>query len=54
MVIIDSLKSESPVGPPMEMKIAVDGVIAELRKAGYNNFEVEVNLLPYQYIIKAE
>ncbi len=54
LVIIDFFKSESPVGPPIEMKIAIDEVISELKKAGYTTFEVETNLLPYQYIIKAK
>ena len=54
LVIIDFFKSESPVGPPIEMKIAIDEVISELKKAGYTTFEVETNLLPYQYIIKSK
>jgi cyclopropane fatty-acyl-phospholipid synthase-like methyltransferase len=54
LVIIDFFKTESPVGPPLEMKIAYNDVIAELRKVGYTNFGVEKDLLPYQYIIKAK
>jgi cyclopropane fatty-acyl-phospholipid synthase-like methyltransferase len=54
LVIIDFFKSESPVGPPLEMKIAIDEVVADLKKAGYTTFEAETNLLPYQYILKAK
>ncbi|SHJ99371.1 class I SAM-dependent methyltransferase [Pseudozobellia thermophila] len=54
LVIIDFFKTEVPVGPPTDHKIAIDVVIAELKKAGYTDFEVNVDLLPYQYIIKAK
>ena len=50
LVIIDFFDAEAPVGPKHH-KIAIDTVISELKKAGYTNFEVEVSLLPYQYII---
>ncbi len=53
LVIIDFFKSETPVGPPVHHKISIDQVISELKEAGYTDFEVNVNLLPYQYIIRA-
>jgi cyclopropane fatty-acyl-phospholipid synthase-like methyltransferase len=53
LVIIDFFKSEVPVGPPVDHKISIDEVIAELKAAGFTNFSVNVNLLEYQYIIKA-
>lgn len=54
LVIIDFFKTETPVGPPVEMKVAIDEVIADLKKAGYTTFEVETNLLAYQYIVRAK
>lgn len=54
LVIIDFFKSDVPVGPPTDHKVSIDEVIAELKQAGYTLFEVEVNLLPYQFIIKAK
>ncbi|WP_299523772.1 class I SAM-dependent methyltransferase [Winogradskyella sp.] len=54
LVIIDFFKTEAPVGPPANHKISIDVVIAELKEAGYTNFVVNVDLLPYQYIIKAK
>lgn len=53
LIIIDFFKSEVPVGPPVDHKISIDEVVAELKAAGFINFSIEVNLLPYQYIIKA-
>lgn len=53
LVIVDFFKSEVPVGPPIDHKISIDQVISELKDAGYSQFEVNVDLLPYQYIIKA-
>ncbi|MEM1135635.1 MAG: class I SAM-dependent methyltransferase [Bacteroidota bacterium] len=53
LVIVDFFKSEIPVGPPVNHKVSIDEIIAELKEANYSSFEVEVNLLPYQFIIKA-
>lgn len=52
LVIIDFFKAETPVGPPVDHKISIDKIIYELKQAGYTSFEVNVDLLPYQYIIK--
>ena len=53
LVIIDYVKSDIPVGPPTEHKVSMDQIIAELKKAGFTNFDLNVNLLPYQFIITA-
>ena len=54
LVIVDFFKSDIPVGPPTEHKIALDQVVHELKEAGYTTFEVIVDLLPYQFIIQAK
>jgi cyclopropane fatty-acyl-phospholipid synthase-like methyltransferase len=54
LVIIDFFKSDIPVGPPVAYKISMDEVLAELKKAGFSHFEVNVDLLMYQYIIRAK
>ena len=54
LVIIDFYKIDLPVGPPLDHKVSMDEVLAELKAAGFQNFEVEVNLLPYQFIIRAK
>lgn len=54
LVIIDFFKAHTPVGPPIEHKIAIDKVIYELKEAGYTSFNVNVDLLPHQYIIRAK
>lgn len=53
LVIVDFFDAELPVGPKHH-KVSIDTVIDELKKAGYSQFEVNVNLLPYQYIIRAK
>lgn len=53
LVIIDFFDTETPVGPKHH-KISIDTIISELKKAGYTNFEVNVSLLPYQYIITSQ
>ncbi len=54
LVIIDFFKTEIPVGPPVNHKLSIDVVVNELKKAGYTSVNVNVDLLPYQYIIKAK
>ena len=54
LIIIDFFKHEVPVGPPTEHKISWSTVMSELNEAGYKIFEINVELLPYQYIIKAK
>lgn len=53
LVIIDFFKTDIPVGP-REHKVSIDEAVTELRKAGYTSFEIDVNLLPYQYLIRAK
>ncbi len=53
LAVIDFFKTEVPVGPPVDHKVSIDEVIAELKQAGYTDFTVEVALLPYQYIVRA-
>ena len=54
LILIDCFKTDIPVGPPVNHKLAMDDVITELKKAGYTSFDIDVELLPYQYIIKAK
>ena len=53
LVVVDFKKEDLPVGPPVGMKLEAETIIEELRAAGYTNFEVNNDLLPYQYIIFA-
>ncbi|TLP81894.1 class I SAM-dependent methyltransferase [Maribacter sp. ACAM166] len=53
LVIIDFFDADIPVGPKHH-KISIDTVISELKQAGYTHFEVEADLLPYQYIITSK
>lgn len=53
LVVIDYFKKELPVGPPVNHKIDLETVKRELKAAGYT-LDVNVDLLPYQYIIKAK
>lgn len=51
LVIVDFKKVEGgPVGPPMEMRIAKDDLIAEVTRTGFV-FEKDEDFLPHQYFI---
>lgn len=54
LVIVDFKKEETPVGPKVEMRIAEDQVQAELKSAGYIIVSADREMLPYQFIIKAQ
>lgn len=53
LVVVDFFKRDQPVGPPTEMKLDSETIVEELRRAGFQEFEVDQDLLPYQYIIFA-
>ncbi len=50
VVIIDFKKEETPVGPPMEMRVARDQVVHELEQGGFR-LASEPTFLPYQYFL---
>lgn len=54
LILIDFFKTDIPVGPSVNHKLSIDEVVTELKKAGYTSFDIDVDLLPYQYIIKAK
>lgn len=56
LIVVDYFCAEVPknvTAPPIEMRVPVDQVVFELRKAGFSYFDIDVNALPYQYMIKA-
>ena len=54
LVIIDYFKFEIPVGPPVNHKVSMDVVVNELKEAGFTAFDVNVELLEYQFVIRAK
>ncbi len=54
LVLVDFFKTKIPVGPTIDHKLSIDQVLAELKDAGYSQFDINANLLPYQYIIRAK
>ncbi len=40
-------------GPPIKMRISKDQVLEELKQSGFKSFEVDTDLLEYQYIVRA-
>ncbi|MBT0606735.1 class I SAM-dependent methyltransferase [Aequorivita echinoideorum] len=54
LVVIDYFKKELPVGPPVNHKINLETVKKELKEAGYTELDVNTDLLPYQFIVRAK
>lgn len=50
IVVIDFYRKRLPVGPPPEMKLSQEQVIAELRDAGFK-LRRSFGFLPYQYFL---
>ncbi len=50
VVMIDFKKVETPVGPPIEMRIDRDDVVKEMETNGFR-LEAEHMFLPYQYFL---
>lgn len=53
LIVIDFKKRELPEGPPIKMKLTEKEVETELKQAGFNSFQTDTTVLPYQYIIIA-
>lgn len=54
LVVIDYFNRELPVGPPVNHKVSLETVKKELAAAGYTQLDVNVDLLEYQFIIRAK
>lgn len=50
IVVIDFYKKELPVGPPPEMKLSAEEIVAEFQKAGFA-LAKQLDILPYQYYL---
>ena len=53
LIVIDFFKKDLPIGPPVDHKISREKVIDELKQAGFKEFEVNIDLLEMQFIIRA-
>jgi cyclopropane fatty-acyl-phospholipid synthase-like methyltransferase len=53
LVLVDFKLEETEHGPPVSMRIGPDTVQEELKKAGFQSFELQTDLLPEQYILTA-
>ncbi|MGO1245057.1 MAG: class I SAM-dependent methyltransferase [Sphingobacterium sp.] len=57
LIVLDYFNIDLPkeiTAPPMEMRVSIDQAVMELKKSGFTSFEIEVNLLPYHYMIRAK
>lgn len=53
-IVIDFFKKQQKVGPPKRYCVSADEVVEELKEAGFSEFEVERDLLEFQYIVRAQ
>jgi len=54
LIVIDFFKKKLPIGPSSDHKISREVVVDELKKAGFQNFVVNTDLLEMQFIIRAK
>ena len=50
VIIVDFLKKETPVGPPLEMRVSREDVVREFEQSGFR-LANEFTFLPYQYVV---
>ncbi len=56
LIVLDYFDCELPkeiIAPPIKMRVSIDKLISELKEAGFTSFDVNVDLLKYQYLVKA-
>jgi ubiquinone/menaquinone biosynthesis C-methylase UbiE len=53
VVMVDFEKAETPVGPPLEMRIDREALVAEMETSGFR-IAAEHTFLPYQYFLVFE
>jgi SAM-dependent methyltransferase len=51
LVIVDFKKTETPVGPPLAMRVEPSRIDAELAPAGFRRASLDEATLPHQYIV---
>lgn len=51
LVIVDFKAIETPVGPPLAMRLSPQQIDTELSAAGFARASLDESLLPYQYIV---
>lgn len=54
LVIVDFKKEKTPPGPRVELRLSQEQVESELKSGGFTVVSADPDLLPYQYIIKAQ
>ena len=54
IIVVDFKKGELPVGPPDEMKLSAQEILAEAYQADITSARVDDKVFPYQYIIIME
>jgi ubiquinone/menaquinone biosynthesis C-methylase UbiE len=54
LVIVDFKKMKTPPGPPVEIRVAEEQAESELKSAGFTIVSANRDMLPYQYVIKAQ
>ena len=54
ILIIDFLKKDFPKGPPEDLRIDPKAVVQDLEKTGYKVIDKNLELLKYQYIVRAK
>lgn len=52
--LVDFKQMQSPVGPPSEYRVPVEGVLEELSSFGFSDVAAHSGKLPYQFILLAQ
>ncbi len=53
LVVVDFLQEQTPMGPPMELRVAIDQVMDELQPCGFSDIISNTKKIPHRFVIQA-
>jgi hypothetical protein len=53
LIIVDYLQEQTPMGPPMELRVNVEQIMDELEPCGFTDIGGYTKKIPYRFIVQA-
>jgi len=53
LIIVDFLQEQTPMGPPMELRVNVEQIMDELEPCGFTDIGGYTKKIPYRFIVQA-
>ena len=53
LIVVDFLQEQTPMGPPMEMRVDINQVMDELQPCGFSDLISNTKKIPHRFVIQA-